>query len=68
VDVFGSGDGPVASCCEHGDELAGFMRGGELVDWLSDQWLIVQDLSPWSLCCYFTVWPSESRFCRQETV
>jgi hypothetical protein len=32
----GSGQGPVAGCCEHGNELPGSIKGGEFLDWLSD--------------------------------
>jgi hypothetical protein len=32
----GSGLGPVAGFCERDNELLGPIRGGELVDWLSD--------------------------------
>ena len=30
----GSGEGQVAGCCEHGDELGGFIKRGEFLDWL----------------------------------
>lgn len=36
MDIFGPGYGPVASCYEHGNELVGFMKGREFVDWLRD--------------------------------
>jgi len=28
-DVSGSGQGPVACSCEHGNESSGYMKGGE---------------------------------------
>jgi hypothetical protein len=30
----GSGQGPVADCCEHGDEPSGSIKGGEFLDQL----------------------------------
>jgi hypothetical protein len=30
--------------CEHGDELIGYTRGGELFDWLSDYQLLKKQL------------------------
>jgi len=32
MDSPGSGQGPVASCCEHGNEPSGSVKGGEYVD------------------------------------
>jgi len=32
----GSGQGPVASSCERGNELSGFIQGGEFLEQLSD--------------------------------
>jgi hypothetical protein len=32
----GSGQGPVAGSCEHGNEPSGSVRGGETVNLLSD--------------------------------
>jgi hypothetical protein len=32
LDASGSGQGPVASWCEHGTELLGFIRGGIFLD------------------------------------
>jgi hypothetical protein len=35
LDASGSGQGPEAGCCEHGNEPPGSIEGGEF-DWLSD--------------------------------
>jgi hypothetical protein len=35
LNVFGSGYGPVAGSCEHGNEPSGSIKGGE-INWLSD--------------------------------
>jgi hypothetical protein len=32
MDASGSGEGPVVDCCEYGNELAGFIKGGEFLD------------------------------------
>jgi hypothetical protein len=32
LDSFGSGQGPVAGSCEHGDELSCSIKGGEFLD------------------------------------
>jgi hypothetical protein len=37
LDASDSGQGPVVGSCEHGDEPSGFIKGGELLDWLSDR-------------------------------
>jgi hypothetical protein len=36
LDASGSGQGPVAGCCEHGNEPSGSIKGGEFLDSLSD--------------------------------
>jgi len=36
VDSFGSGHGPVAGSCEHGNEPSDSIKGGEFIDYLSD--------------------------------
>jgi hypothetical protein len=36
LDAYGSGQGPVASSCEHGNELLGSIKGGELSELLRD--------------------------------
>jgi hypothetical protein len=37
----------VAGCCEHGNEPSGSIKGGELLDQLSDCQLL-KDYAPWS--------------------
>jgi hypothetical protein len=32
----GSGEGPVAGCCEHGDESSGTIKCGQFIDQLSN--------------------------------
>jgi hypothetical protein len=32
LDASGSGQGPVAACCENGNELSGSVKGGEFLD------------------------------------
>jgi hypothetical protein len=32
----GSGEGPAAGSCEHGNELSGFMKGREVLNWLRE--------------------------------
>jgi len=32
LDSSGSGQRPVADCCEHGNELSGSIKGGEFLD------------------------------------
>jgi hypothetical protein len=36
LDSFGSGQGPIAGCCEHGNELPGSIKGGEFLDLLTN--------------------------------
>jgi hypothetical protein len=36
LDVSGSGMGPVAGSCEHGNETLTSIKGGEFLDLLSD--------------------------------
>jgi hypothetical protein len=36
LDSSGSGWGPVADCCEHGNEPSNSIKGGDFLDWLSD--------------------------------
>jgi hypothetical protein len=38
-----SGYGPVASSCEHGNELSGSIKGGEIVDWINNYQLLKKD-------------------------
>jgi hypothetical protein len=35
LDSSGSGQGPVAGCCEHGDKHSDSMKGEEFLDYLS---------------------------------
>jgi hypothetical protein len=35
LDSSGSRQGPVAGCCEDGNEPAGSIKGEEFLDWLS---------------------------------
>jgi hypothetical protein len=30
--AYGSGQGPMAGCCEHGNELLGSIKSGEFLD------------------------------------
>jgi hypothetical protein len=32
LDSSGSGYGPVAACCEHGNDTSGSIKGGEFLD------------------------------------
>jgi len=48
LDTSGSGLGPVAGCCEHGNEPSGSVKGGELLDWLRDCQLLKKDSVPCS--------------------
>jgi hypothetical protein len=36
LDSSGSGYGPMAASCEHGNEPLGSIKSGEFLDWLSD--------------------------------
>jgi hypothetical protein len=36
------------SCCEHGNEPSGSLKGGELIDQLSDSESLKKDSAPWS--------------------
>jgi hypothetical protein len=46
LDSFGSGQGPVARSCEHGNELSGSIKGGKFLDGLSDYRLFKKDSAP----------------------
>jgi hypothetical protein len=48
LDSSGSGQGPVADCCERGNEPLGSIKDGEFLDWLSDCLLLKKDSAPWS--------------------
>jgi hypothetical protein len=47
LDSCGSGEGPVAGCCEDGNEPSGSIRGEEFRDQLSDYLLLKEDSAPW---------------------
>jgi hypothetical protein len=36
LDSSGSGQRPVADCCEHSNEPSGYIKGREILDYLSD--------------------------------
>jgi hypothetical protein len=36
----------MAGCCEHGNEHLGSLKGGEIVEYLSDYLLLKKDLAP----------------------
>jgi hypothetical protein len=38
----------VAGCCEHGNEPSGSIKGGNLLDYLSDYKLLKKYYAPWS--------------------
>jgi hypothetical protein len=40
LDACGSGYGPVAGSCEHGNDISGSLRGGEFLEYLSDYQLL----------------------------
>jgi hypothetical protein len=46
LDISGSGQGPVAGCCEHGDEPSGSVKGAIFLDQLSDCQVLKEDIAP----------------------
>jgi hypothetical protein len=48
LDAPGSVQGPVAGCCEHGNEPSGSIKGREFLDKLSDCQLLKKDSAPFS--------------------
>jgi hypothetical protein len=48
LDLSGSGYGPAAGSCEHGNEHSRSIKGGEFLDYLSDYWLLKKTFAPWS--------------------
>jgi hypothetical protein len=40
--------GPVEGSCEHVDEPSGSIKCLEILQWLSDWWLLKKDSAPWS--------------------
>jgi hypothetical protein len=55
VDSSGSGWGSVMGYCEHGSEPLGSVKGGELLDQLRDNQLLIKDSAPWSLLINYLV-------------
>jgi hypothetical protein len=45
---FGSGQGPVARSCEHGNKPSGSIKGREFLDCMSDYQLLKQNSIPCS--------------------
>jgi hypothetical protein len=43
-----SGQGPVASSCEHGNELSGSIEFWEVLEWLRDCRFLKKELAPGS--------------------
>jgi hypothetical protein len=48
LDSSGSGQGPVAGSCEHGNQLSGSIKFWEFLEWLTDCWLLKKDSAPWN--------------------
>jgi hypothetical protein len=48
LDSSGSGQGPVAGSCEHGNEPSGFIKGREFLDQLRDYYLLRKGSVPLS--------------------
>jgi hypothetical protein len=48
LDASGVEQGNVAGSCEHDNEPSGSIKGGQLLDQLSDCWLLKKDSAPWS--------------------
>jgi hypothetical protein len=38
----------VVGLCEHGNEPLDSVKCDEILEWLSDSWLLKKDLAPWS--------------------
>jgi hypothetical protein len=38
----------VTSCCEHGNENSGSIKGGEFLELANDYLLVKKDSAPWS--------------------
>jgi hypothetical protein len=47
LDAYGSGSGPLAGSCEHGDGPSGSIKGRDF-DWLSYYQILEEDSAPWS--------------------
>jgi len=48
LDISGSGSGSMAGSRDNGNESLGSVKGGEILDWLSDCKLLKKDSAPWS--------------------
>jgi hypothetical protein len=40
LDLYGSGQAPVANCCQHDNEPSGFTKCLKFLEWLSNYWLV----------------------------
>jgi hypothetical protein len=47
LDSSGSGQGPVATSYEHGNEPSGYIQGEEFLNQMSDYRLLRKDSGPW---------------------
>jgi hypothetical protein len=43
LDSYSSGQGPVVVSCEHDNETSGSIKCWEILEWLSDWWLLKND-------------------------
>jgi hypothetical protein len=50
----------VTGCCERGNELSGFTKGGEFLDQLSDKKLVKKVSAPWNMLPVYVGWKSNS--------
>jgi hypothetical protein len=48
LDASGSIHGPVADCCEHGNEPSGSIKGRKFLDYLTEYSLLKKVSAPWS--------------------
>jgi hypothetical protein len=48
LDSFGSGEGPVADSCEHGNEPSSSIKYLEVPEYLRNWWLFKKDSTSWS--------------------
>jgi len=54
LDSSTSGQNPSTGCCEHGNEHLCFIKGEELLVYLSDYLPLKKDSASWSLSIYLT--------------
>jgi hypothetical protein len=47
LDSSGSGQGPVAGCCEHGEKPSGSTKGREFINQMIDYQLLKEDCTVW---------------------